>query len=209
VPQRPGDLIHLLNQSQLCPPRTTRLSRQAWAAWLLCLLMASVSASAQGRFEVRSAGARQIEGVYYIDARVDYRLSDKALEALQNGLQLNIQLQVEVIRKRAFLPDARVAELSQNALLSYQPLSQRYLVKSENSGEQSSYATLFSALNSIGRVQQLPVIDVALLDPEATYRMRVRSVLDQDTLPGPLRLLAFWSEGFRLASDWYGWTLKD
>ncbi len=199
----------MLNQSQLSSPRAAGLFRWAWAAGLICLFLGSLPAAADGRFEVRSAGARQVEGVYYIDARVDYRLSDKALEALQSGLELNIQLQVEVIRKRAFLPDARVAELSQNALLSYQPLSQRYLVKSENSGEQSSYATLFSALNSIGRVQQLPVIDVALLDPESTYRMRVRSVLDQDTLPGPLRLLAFWSEGFRLASDWYGWTLKD
>jgi len=33
-------------------------------------------------------------------------------------------------------------------------------------------------------------------------------VLDQNTLPGPLRLLAFWSSGFRLESDWYVWILN-
>jgi hypothetical protein len=68
---------------------------------------------------------------------------------------------------------------------------------------------LFSALAGLGRIADLPVIDAALLDPEASYRMRLRAVLDQNTLPGPLRLIAFWSSGFRLASDWYGWTIKE
>ena len=66
-----------------------------------------------------------------------------------------------------------------------------------------------AALSSLGRVNGLPVIDEALLNRNASHRMRLRVVLDQDTLPGPLRLIAFWSSGFRLASDWYGWTLKD
>ena len=185
-------------------------ARRLRRACLLVLLLICGTALAEGgRFDVRSASARQIDGVYFLDARIDYRLSDKALEALQNGLELTIQVQIEVIRKRPLLPDVGVAELSQDYLLSYQPLSRRYLVKNANSGEQSSYATLFSALNSIGRISRLPVIDASLLDPDARHRMRIRTVLDQNTLPGPLRLIAFWSAGFRLASEWYGWTLKD
>ncbi len=88
-------------------------------------------------------------------------------------------------------------------------MSERYLVRNLNSGEQKSYATLFSALNDMGRVVELPVIDAALLEPNARYEIRLRAVLDQNTLPGPLRLIAFWSEGFRLESDWYRWTLRE
>ena len=61
----------------------------------------------------------------------------------------------------------------------------------------------------MGRVVDLPVIDVSILDRDATYEIGLRAVLDQNTLPGPLRLFAFWSSGFRLESDWYVWTLSD
>ena len=182
--------------------------RIAWL-WGTLLLAGSLAQAADGGFEVRSASARLVEGVYFVDARIDYELSDKALEALDSGVALTMQLQIEVIRKRAFLPDAVIAELQQDTTLTYEPLTERYVVRNLNSGQQASYATLFSALSSLGRVNGLPVIDAALLDPNAGYRMRLRVVLDQDTLPGPLRLIAFWSSGFRLVSDWYGWTLRD
>ena len=162
-----------------------------------------------GSFEIRSASTRLNDGVYFATARIDYRLSSDALAALDSGVALTVQLQIELSRKRRFWPDNDVATLSQAYSLSFQPLSDRYVVKNLNSGEQDSFATLFSALNNMGRVVDLPVIDVALLDPDLNYEIALRAVLDQNTLPGPLRLIAFWSSGFRLASDWYRWPLND
>ena len=162
-----------------------------------------------GSFEIRSASTRLNGGVYFATARIDYRLSSDALAALDSGVALTVQLQIELSRKRRFWPDNDVATLSQAYSLSFQPLSDRYVVKNLNSGERDSFATLFSALNNMGRVVDLPVIDVALLDPDLNYEIALRAVLDQNTLPGPLRLIAFWSSGFRLASDWYRWPLND
>lgn len=176
---------------------------------LVTVLLTVDTALGRGRFDVRSAGSRLADGVYVVTARLDYRLSDEALEALDSGLTLTIQLQIELVRQRRFRPDSLIATLKQDYQLSYQPLSERYLVRNLNSGEQKSHATLFSALNDMGRIVELPVIDAALLDPEGRYWIRLRAVLDQNTLPGPLRLLAFWSEGFRLESDWYRWTLRE
>jgi len=168
------------------------------------------TASAQdGSFEVRSASSRLYDGVYFATARIDYRLSDDALEALDSGVALTVQLQIELTRKRRFWLDAGIATLRQDYSLSFQPLSDRYVVKNLNSGEQDSFATLFSALNNMGRVVDLPVIDASLLNPDANYEISLRAVLDQNTLPGPLRLIAFWSSGFRLESDWYVWRLND
>lgn len=168
------------------------------------------TASAQdGSFEIRSASSRLYDGVYFATARIDYRLSDDALEALDSGVALTIQLQIELTRKRRFWLDPEVARLHQDYSLSFEPLSDRYVVKNLNSGEQDSFATLFSALNNMGRVVDLPVIDAALLSPDSKYDIAMRAVLDQNTLPGPLRLIAFWSSGFRLQSDWYAWRLSD
>ncbi len=85
-------------------------------------------------------------------------------------------------------------------------MRERYVVRNLKSGEQKSFATLFSALHDMGRIVDLPIIDASVLE-DAKYEISMRAVLDQDTLPGPLRLIAFWGEGFRLVSDWYTWTL--
>ncbi len=178
--------------------------------FLIMLLVFSESALAsKGRFEIRTADSRLYNGVYFASAQVDYDLSDEALEALESGVALPFMLRIEVNRVRRWWPDKEVASLEQGYLLSYQPLSQRYIVKNLNSGEQDSFATLFSALNDMGRVADLPIIDASLLRPDRRYEIAMRVVLDQATLPGPIRFIAFWSSGFKLQSDWYVWNLSE
>lgn len=187
-----------------------RVRACAGVALMALLVLAAPVADAKSKpFEVRSASSQLNDGVWFATARIDFRLSDDALEALENGVALTIQLQIEVTRVRRFWTDAKVASLKQGYVLSYQPLSERYVIKNLNSGEQNSFATLFSALNYMGRVVDLPIIDASILDDDANYEIAMRAVLDQDTLPGPLRLIAFWGEGFRLVSDWYTWKLGD
>ncbi|MDP6675230.1 MAG: DUF4390 domain-containing protein [Gammaproteobacteria bacterium] len=159
-------------------------------------------------FEIRSAESRLFQSVWFANALIDFRLSDEALAALDSGVVLTIELQIRLDRVRRFWLDKETAMLEQSFELSYQPLSERYVVRNLNSGEQDSFATLFSALNSMGRIVDLPIIDASLLDADEQYEIALRAVLDQNTLPGPLRLLAFWSSGFRLESDWYVWILN-
>jgi hypothetical protein len=185
--------------------------RGAFTALVLLICCSSIDAMAadKGRFEIRSADSSLVDGVYFATARIDYRLSPEALKALESGITLTIQLQIEVLRSRRFWPDKTVASLHQDYQLSFHPLTARYVVMNSNSGQQSSFFTLPAALNHLGRVADLPIIDAALLDAKSAYRIDMRAVLDQDTLPGPLQMLAFWSDGFRLESDWYRWKLSE
>lgn len=162
----------------------------------------------EGYFDVRSASTRLEEGVLELDARLQLVLSDDALAALDNGVPLTIELKLEVIRERRFMLDATDAELSVHYELEYRPLSQRYIVRNLNSGDQDSFATLYSALNNLGRIQQLPVIDVSLLEQDADYRMRLQALLSTQQYPAPLRLLFFWRDEWQLKSDWYEWLLE-
>jgi len=162
-----------------------------------------------GRFEVRSASVELIDGVYYLDAWLEYRLSTEAREALDAGVPLSIEIEVEFLRSRRFWFDSSEAGLRQTYELQYHALSERYLVLNRNTGEQSSFANLFSALNFLGRVTRLPLIDAALLEPEESYEIRVRTVLSTENFPGPLRLLTFWRRDWSLRSEWYAWQLED
>lgn len=181
----------------------------ACALLAVALPVAAVAQGVEGSFEVRNASSRLADGVWYASARVEYRLSAQAIEALENGVPLTIEMQFEISKLRRFWFNASVASLRQAYQLSYQPLSQAWVVRNLNSGEQRSFTTLFAALSDMGRVADLPLIDAALLEPGETYYGWLRVVLDQETLPGPLRLLAFWRDGLRLESEWYRWTLRD
>jgi len=181
-------------------------------AVLVCLLFSSGVAQEDmdrtGYFEVRSASTRSLEGVHTLEARLQLVLSSEALQALSSGVPLTIELQLEVIRARRFVWDDVVAELAIDYELEYRPLSQRYIVQNRNSGDQDSFATLYSALNYLGRVQGLPVIDDALLEADKSYRVRLRAMLNTQQYPAPLRLLFFWRDQWQLQSEWFEWLLE-
>ncbi len=160
-----------------------------------------------GYFEVRSAESNLIDGVHTLDARIQLVLSGEALRALSSGFTLTIELQLEVIRVRRWYVDDLEAELASRYELEYRPLSQRYIVRNLNSGDQDSFATLYSALNNLGRVQGLPIIDDAVLEAGSDYRIRLRALLQTRQYSAPLRLLFFWRDQWQLESEWSEWML--
>ncbi len=161
----------------------------------------------QGFFDIRSATTILNEGVHELEARLQLILSDEALEALNSGVPLRIELDFEVIRVRGLWLDSLDATLTFSYELEYRPLSQRYIVRNLNSGNQESFATLYSALNNLGRIQGLPVVDDHLLNADSRYRLRLQARLSTKQYPAALRLLFFWRSQWQLESDWYEWTL--
>ncbi len=183
------------------------------AAYVVCLALAAISVAQddvqrEGYFEVRSAETRIEDGVHTLDARLQLVLSSEALAALESGVTLTIELQMQVIRVRRWVPDDVEAELAVRYELEYLPISQRYIVRNLNSGDQDSFATLYSALNSLGRVQGLPMIDDAVLVPDRPYRLRLRAMLNTQRYPATLRLLFFWRGEWQLQSEWFEWLLE-
>jgi len=185
-----------------------RLSIALFVVLVLGTGLAQDDIEREGYFEVRSASTEQQGGVHTLDARLQLVLSSEALAALESGVTLTIEIQLQVIRVKRFLIDAVDAELAVRYELEYRPLSQRYIVKNLNSGDQDTFATLYSALNSLGRVQGLPVIDDALLLPDRSYRLRLRAMLNTQQYPAPLRLLFFWRGQWQLQSEWFEWSLE-
>jgi hypothetical protein len=185
-----------------------RLSIALFAVLVVGTGLAQDNVEREGYFEVRSASSQTQNGVLTLDARLQLVLSSEALAALESGVTLTIEMQMQVIRVKRFLIDSIDAELASRFELEYRPLSQRYIVINLNSGDQDSFATLYSALNSLGRVQGLPVIDDELLLPDQSYRLRLRAMLNTQQYPAPLRLLFFWRGQWQLQSEWFEWSLE-
>ena len=192
---------------ELC--RERQRSRGFRGGWLLCFLATLAwPAHADTKLAVTDAAVAIDDGVYELDARLDLGLPEQARRAIDAGLTLHLRYDIEVARVRRYVPDAEVASLEQSYELSYHALSQRYLVRNLNTGEQQDFGTLQSALDSLAEVRGLPLLDSGLLEPGSSYEFRVRAVLTLRSAPDTLSWLLFWTDDWSATSEWYAWTLR-
>jgi len=190
---------------------STRESRQR-ALWLLLLAALCMLSSNTWSRETRISDVRTlvVDGVYRLGARVEIDFNETLPEALHNGVPLLIELRIEVLRKREWLwlwPEL-VADLRQRFKLEYHVLSRRYLVYSYSSGVRQSFRSMDGALEYIGNVYDLPLIDEQLLNPSQNYIVRIRADIDVEALPTPVRLWAYLGSEWSLKSRWFEWPLQ-
>ena len=164
------------------------------------------SADDSGRFLVEDAHAWSDAGMQMLDARFAIRLSSGAREALENGVPLVLELQVQLVETHKWFWDSVEVDLTRRRQLEYHALSRSYLVKNLNTGTQGNYRRLEDALLAAGTIQNLVLTD-APLQPEQRYIVRLRGSLDIESLPTPVRLLAYVSSAWDMQSEWYAWQL--
>jgi len=173
---------------------------------LLCLLTGNQSAARETR--IVEAHTLLVENVYRLGAHVEFDFNDTLEDALHNGVPLLIELRIEVLRERPWLWPEMVAELRQRFKLEYHALSQRYLVRNFSTGGQFSFRTMHDALNNIGNIYDLPLIDAQLLQKDQHYWVRMRADIDVEALPTPVRAWAYLGSEWSLKSKWFQWPLQ-
>jgi hypothetical protein len=181
--------------------------RLAAAGVLVALLSMAGGAAAADGIEVRSATTRLQGGVWYLDADINYALNEHALEALDSGLVLDIEITIRLTQRRRIIWDPTFAGLTQRYQLQFHALTERYIVRNLNSGEQSTYGSLGAALASLGTVRALPIIDDALLNPDDRYTVAMRCIVDIKEFGGPLALIRILWNDWRIVGDWVTWRL--
>ncbi len=193
-------------------PRALSVLQRGLAGFGLAAVLAlaggvPAQADEQPGFIIHTAYTELVNGVYYLNADLGLNLSDDAINALENGLPLTVELQIEIIKHRSWWLDKQAAYLEQRYQISYHELTRRFIVTNLNSGDQKSYSTYREAIIDLGQVSDLPILDEKLLDPGARYNVRMRAVLDVKSFPGPLQLIASLFKGWDLSSDWYQWVM--
>jgi len=196
---------HAAQRGAIAPRRRAT----ATTALVLLVLFAAAAAAAAGGFvQILKASTRLDEGVWYLDADIAWSPGDEAIEALDSGLTLDIRLTILVSERRRLLWDPEVAELEQRYDLRYHALTQRFIVTNLNSGEQSTFGSLQSALRTLGEIRDFPVIDDALLRNGESYEVALAAELDMEELGGPLKIISFFWNDWLIASEWERWPLE-
>jgi hypothetical protein len=180
--------------------------RLALVALLLMPLLAAGVQAAE-RIVVQSAFVNVRGGVFELNARTIFPLNDDVRAALSDGATINLDLQAVVDKQRRYWMDATLVDVVLRRELTWNAVSQRYILRDVDRGEQESYVALDEALVAAGVVSGWPVVVEPQLDPDATYEIRVRAGIRRGRLPDALRALIFWSDGWNRSSKWYSWIL--
>jgi hypothetical protein len=162
-----------------------------------------------GSFRVVTATHDLVDGVYYINAQLYLRLSTEARSALR-AVPLTIRVEVEFLNRLRFWWDNTEVQKVQEYQLEYRSIPDRYVVRDmQVPDKQTPFASLADALDFVGRIDNLPVVDEAVLDDDRRYDVRIRAVLDKSEVPCPLCLIAFFRRDFSIGSEWFEWRLDD
>ena len=188
--------------------KSDKPNRRLFAA-LLCLVITALPTwSHADGFNVLTAETKLKEHVYLLEANLDLEFSADALDALRSGVPLIVLVNIEVLKDRNWWFDKTVAELEQGYLLLYHALSEKYIIHNLNSGAQQNFIGLNAAIHSLSNLQNFPLIDKNLLDADGNYYVRLRTYLDIESLPAPMRPIAYISSQWQLESDWFSWPLN-
>ncbi len=172
----------------------------------LCILV-HADVWAKESFIIKNVETRLVEGHYLLNSDIQYQFSRQAIEALTNGVPMPVLVQIAVLKKRKYLWDMEVHAVKYRSVLHYYALTDFYRVEHQHNGEKLNFYSLDSALEELGKLRDLPVINEKKLQPNVVYKVKMQSKIDVEALPLPLRPKAYFSSSWRLYSEWFVWQL--
>jgi hypothetical protein len=153
-------------------------------------------AAAPWALPVRSAQAQNVDVVSLSLERRDGQLtlefslrpvlSRGVEEALKRGLPVHFLAQATLLRTRWYWRDERIARVSRQWRLAYQPLSGTWRVGM--GALTQGFASFSEALAVITRTSGWVLADVSQLDPEERYVVDFSFRLDTTQLPPPMQV---------------------
>lgn len=171
------------------------------------VLAVSTVALARDDFAVEELETRFEDGMLFLSARIDVKLSDDALEALDNGVPLTLVYHVQVRRTKAWLWEDSLVDLQLRYAIRYKPLSERYEVYRLPGDKGKDFVTREAAIRALGELGDTQLLSRDSLEPDQDYELQMKVFLDIEELPLPLRPMAYLKPAWKLSSGWSKWPL--
>jgi len=167
--------------------------------------MLAFTTQASAAFVVQKASPSFRDGKLYVNADMDLSLSDRVEEALGKGIPIYILIELRLKRPRKILWDEKIGEWSITRKVSYHALTSQYLVSSTGEAQVESYTSLSQALRGAGSLVDHEFRMNHFPGKNEKYLLELRVSLNIESLPAPLRPVAYTSRAWHLNSGWTKW----
>ena len=157
---------------------------------------------------IQYATSNLVDENYVVDAFVEFDFDDEVITALSHGIPITIDIHIKIKRDREWLWDPVVRDETVSFRLERHALSDHYLLVNLQTEQKEQFQYLDEALRDLGTISQHFLFDASTIDDEASYVGHIKAVLDIESLPPPLRPMAYFSGHWRAKSEWYEWSVK-
>ncbi len=157
---------------------------------------------------VKKVTSTVINDIYVVNAKLNYKLGEKTIEALENGIPLTFYIEVEFEQLRKLIWNKELIRHNHYMQLEHHPLSDQYVLTNLTTSDQLSFNSLNDALVKLGKISKLAITETKNITIDTALVGRFRTGLDIESLPPPMRLQAWLSSEWRTSSGWYEWEIK-
>lgn len=175
---------------------------------LLLMTPASILSAEYG-FEVTDAKIFRSENGYDLNAGITYDFSPRAIEALNNGVPLTVVVEVRVHRYRRFVWNKTLVKRKFIYRLTYHALPRRFRLYDQNQDRYRNFVNMRAALQALGKIRETELMKHGDIEPGNVYTAELKTYLDIEALPLPLRSIAYVIPQWYMSSTWYKWPLEE
>lgn len=174
---------------------------------VILLLIFAYPVWGDGEFVITHAMTAIRDDEYQLNVQVKYVFSDVVLEALDNGVPLNLQMRIQVRHETSWIWENSLVDKTLVSSIRYQPLTELYIVTHLPDGTRTSFVTRAAAISALGEIEDVALLKRHWLQPNTRYFLHIKVSIDLESLPLPLRPLAHLTPSWNLGSGWTKWPL--
>lgn len=164
-------------------------------------------AFSEQQFVVESVTTQLNETVYFLNTVFEINLPGYISDAVDQGFDLPLAMEIEVYKQRRFWFDEKVVYIKQQYRLNYHALLDAVSIFDINAGSRKFFLSLDEAIQQMSVLLSYPLLDNNDLSATHRYSARLRFGIDNSEIPLPLKSSSFWENDWSLISDWYEWEL--
>jgi hypothetical protein len=183
---------------------------KAWLVAIPVLMWVLLTTPGAANFSVSQMQARLESGKLVLSGTLELGLNNRVEEAVSKGIPLDVDIELRLYRTRPVLWAQRLSDWRLRRQVRYHALSGQYLVSETLDGAEvlESFTSLQQALRQMGTINEREFPLNANAAAEGTLLLDTRVSLDIETLPAPLRPVAYTSLDWHLNSGWTTWTVQ-
>jgi len=171
------------------------------------LISAGSIAQGESSFNVTSASFTMQDGLLLLNSTIEIELPQYINKAIDQGFAVPLMFEVEVLEYSPYWFDKKLLSLKQQYQLHFLPMLSSYAIFDVNATERLYFNSRQQAVRHLKVVYAYPMFDISNINQSGLAYVRIRSGIDVDELPLPLKSSSLWDNDWELESDWFEWDI--